>query len=1030
MNPSLIDVKIISSVRDSFKPLRKFLITRHAVVKGYHATRFCPRDYVCSHPSETKVFSLLFTSVLTAKGRKREKQHKTTMSQVSSRPASQMKGAVTLPEIKHPFSQLGNLNGMDVRGVSRAGEPRPSSILPHTGRPLANEGLQTVRKSFSATGRESRVGLKNKENINTPLPMAIPEGVEVKHGDPASTRLPVFGNRASVGERDVASRASSRMSQASGQARIEIDELEASLREKLKTRYYDVKKKFKDNDPEGRGNVSRDAFARILVTVLGRSISALQCQKLMERLGFAERVIIPFTEFFAYFREESASEYPQWMDPVHRMNQDRVVMTSAQVHAYLKEKAKQRFLDLADLFPQMNPGGSGKIMKSEFRQMLNRMNFHMDDQEFENLWLRYDPANEGIVSGPRLLNSLGIEWRKSSAESVNRVPPFQDSIQRKVTKDMEDNEEPMKRSPRKKEVERRQQLNIENWLKNKFREGFFNMRQAFEEKDKEKLGIVSFDDFIEVLNTFGLKLEKNLLGTFLCRCSIQAQSKGVPYREFLHRFQDRGEQGITHVILTDVKHRFNNRPSSPSANSTVSAIETQLTNMFQRDFLALLGIFRKIDRLGLDYISQEEFRAAIESRFNLNLTDDQFESFIDRVPLDEDGNVLYPKFMQQFDARGQAPSLFDPRPPAAEIKTEAVTKGDPQTQVNTGEEKKQEITVTLSAPEQVNGLDKRRSPHELFQLIKDLLNRRFQDVEQKFYEIDETNTRRLSQEMMYQLLKAFNIRPEITRGEIRELWRTLITNSDKTLDYLQFVRYFGYSLRSAAFPNAKIQPPRRGDADFMMRSRKLNCAADMLQDSLRSKIDYLWDDLRLEFMNMDPYNTGYVTKEEFREVLTELCVNLSNLELEQIISKFQVKQDGRISYIEFLRPFALRKQVWRHGNNMLSLLQHSQSELPVHDIIESPQKGLPSITSKLRQKLSGDWKTLRRAFRKMDISGNGYLSLPEFRSVLKLANVLLDEEDVYQVMNEFDRDLTGQISYEKFMNETFKNETKQNIKVK
>lgn len=62
---------------------------------------------------------------------------------------------------------------------------------------------------------------------------------------------------------------------------------------------------------------------------------------------------------------------------------------------------------------------------------------------------------------------------------------------------------------------------------------------------------------------------------------------------------------------------------------------------------------------------------------------------------------------------------------------------------------------------------------------------------------------------------------------------------------------------------------------------------------LDSQIDYLWDDLRLEFMNMDPYNTGHVTKEEFREVLTELCVNLSNLELEQIISKFQVKQDGR-----------------------------------------------------------------------------------------------------------------------------------------
>jgi hypothetical protein len=59
---------------------------------------------------------------------------------------------------------------------------------------------------------------------------------------------------------------------------------------------------------------------------------------------------------------------------------------------------------------------------------------------------------------------------------------------------------------------------------------------------------------------------------------------------------------------------------------------------------------------------------------------------------------------------------------------------------------------------------------------------------------------------------------------------------DKTLDFLQFTRHFGYSLRSAAFPNAKTRPPIRGDSDCLVRSRKLNCAADMLQDNLRAKV--------------------------------------------------------------------------------------------------------------------------------------------------------------------------------------------------
>ena len=55
--------------------------------------------------------------------------------------------------------------------------------------------------------------------------------------------------------------------------------------------------------------------------------------------------------------------------------------------------------------------------------------------------------------------------------------------------------------------------------------------------------------------------------------------------------------------------------------------------------------------MGENVISQEEFRAAIESRFNLSLSEAQFENLVDRIPLDEDGNVKYAEFMTQFDTR-------------------------------------------------------------------------------------------------------------------------------------------------------------------------------------------------------------------------------------------------------------------------------------------------------------------------------------------------------------------------------------------
>ena len=47
----------------------------------------------------------------------------------------------------------------------------------------------------------------------------------------------------------------------------------------------------------------------------------------------------------------------------------------------------------------------------------------------------------------------------------------------------------------------------------------------------------------------------------------------------------------------------------------------------------------------------------------------------------------------------------------------------------------------------------KRSPHEMFKVIKDLLTKRFNEVENMFFELDEINSMRMSQEQMFQLLR-------------------------------------------------------------------------------------------------------------------------------------------------------------------------------------------------------------------------------------------------------------------------------------
>ena len=141
----------------------------------------------------------------------------------------------------------------------------------------------------------------------------------------------------------------------------------------------------------------------------------------------------------------------------------------------------------------MNAGGSGRILKPEFRNMMNKLGFYMTDEEFDKLWQKYDVDNIGTVNSNVLMNKLGLAITDSASDKLPR-------------------------SPRKLERERQRSLDVERWLKRKFREGFSEMKHAFQEVDVDKTGRVNKHDFRKVLQDFGLKLDSDAqLEDFLAR---------------------------------------------------------------------------------------------------------------------------------------------------------------------------------------------------------------------------------------------------------------------------------------------------------------------------------------------------------------------------------------------------------------------------------------------------------------------------------------------------------------------------------
>ena len=59
--------------------------------------------------------------------------------------------------------------------------------------------------------------------------------------------------------------------------------------------------------------------------------------------------------------------------------------------------------------------------------------------------------------------------------------------------------------------------------------------------------------------------------------------------------------------------------------------------------------------------------------------------------------------------------------------------------------------------------------------------------------------------------------------------------------------------------------------------------------------------------------------------------------------------------------------------------------------------------------------TLRRAFKKLDKQNEGYLDMSEFRSVLQLCNVVLNEDEVLELLAQLDDKMEGKVNYNDFL---------------
>ncbi|CAF2140370.1 unnamed protein product [Rotaria magnacalcarata] len=917
------------------------------------------------------------------------------------------------PKIEHPSKRTDNNNktDLDIRGRSRDGHGDGKLIRNESSR---SESINRHRRSSSF-----------KHNLNTRK--------YSQHNDDMQTiyeqvqdqvRLPIFGHRT---DSQLSSSSSydydkDKEKQNHRTSRIQIDELEVKLREKVRSQLHDVRTKFRhaaQNDPNGK--ISRQALQHLIATVFGTQtqIAPNQIEKLLERLDLKYLNKISFDEFLqSLFNGEE--QLPDWINRDKSPREESSSRKSAtQMFLILKERIRTKHKDLLNICPSLNGGPSSRIFKAQFHNAINDMGYKMKDTEFDKLWDKFDTDGFKAVNSDKFTKILTNE--SIGEEEIKLSNNDESSFHSSSRTAQSSHSESDLKTPRL--IHSRGQLDenqIQKWLNYKFPQGLSDLERSLERLDTKQMGTLPRDRFLEELKRFGLKLETNLLEFFLKRLNVDLSltNDGIPYHDVINAFKQKSDP---------TRKRINADNQVPAEDTRQTSLEKQIDYALSMNYEQVRDLFYNFDVSNSGTVSANELRSIIEDFINYILKPDEYHQLLKQIPMDENRRVKYKEYLKQVLDRTLHLQEQEQQKSSKNSQWDSTKEKTIRQKLNLQELKQKRqnyLNQTLNNNNNNNSDDneqqqRTRSIDELCEMLKSLIRNRYKDIEDEFKKLDRGSYRELTQDLLFDLFKRLSLKPEVTRSEIDLIWSRCHLKENGHLDFYQFLREFGYSKRSAHYPNAKKNPPKRGDADFLLTSRKLYGDSILVHGTALNAIRSNWNELRREFAELDPYRTGYVQSDEFDEILTELCPSVNQDDLDIFKFKFQTQNDSRMNYVRFLKHHAPLPE-------LIGVVEESNRNYPLPTINErspratSDRSILTQVCNKLSRKLIDSYKQLRRTFKQRDPTNSGSVPVKAFKEILNQYKCSLNDEEFYTLTSQIDTKMDGTIDYNYFLQQYVK----------
>ncbi|KAK1168886.1 hypothetical protein AOXY_G9776 [Acipenser oxyrinchus oxyrinchus] len=246
----------------------------------------------------------------------------------------------------------------------------------------------------------------------------------------------------------------------------------------------------------------------------------------------------------------------------------------------------------------------------------------------------------------------------------------------------------------------------------------------------------------------------------------------------------------------------------------------------------------------------------------------------------------------------------------------------------------------------------------------------------------------------------------INDDEFDRLWLRINKNNTQAINTNKLIKRLGVPVPDVC------EPPRQSNTGRGMKSAVRNLSFEEVVSVLKSKLNESCLSMLHAFAKYDKDETGLATRTAFRQVLAQFNILMGAIDLEHLLARLNLRsKDGMVHYERFVEKLGSRSP--------LSVLNHTMENLNQSDrtAFLGSAEGLTASEAEVRllELCQGLFLRLLTAFRKVDISDEGSVSLEKFKEILeKTFQIQLTEEQLQGAVSIFGDKETNLVSYTKF----------------